>query len=256
MSSAVDRLASVIADSDAPDQSLVVANRTEVDPVQRLLETTFEGQSVDVTEIERQSAESDTVLLVRGGEVVASSPLRAVSDACLLVNSDLYRTGPGGTDPSHAPDVITELDETVFDLRGFPASAKEKLLLVLISRFIEARALEHGEGVLRATFQELSRLANEGGTLEVYRRLADTPVSVHVYGRGDWSVPSKLNVHVHTGDHEGYRRSWCVSFVPPAGGDRHAAMVALETDENRWRGTWTYDAEKVRQVSDILAEEF
>jgi len=256
MSTAVERLEAIIAESDSPDQSLVVANRTDVDPIQRLLETTFEGQSVGVTEIDRQSAESDTVLLVRGGEVIASSPLDAVADACLLVNSDLYRTGLGGIDRSRAPAVITALDETVFDLRGFPASANEKLLLILISRFIEARALEQGEGVLRATFQELSRLAHEGGTLEVYRRLAGTDLSVHVYGQDDWTIPAEIDLQVHKGTHDGYRRSWCVSFEPPAGSDRQAAMVALETGDNRWRGTWTYDAEKVCRVSETLAEEF
>jgi len=256
MSTAVGQLEAIIAESDAPDQSLVVANRTEVDPIQRLLETTFEGQSVDVAEIDRQSAGSNTVLLVHGGEVVAASPLQEVIDACLLVNSDLYRTGTGGIDRSRAPDVITELDETVFDIRGFPASTKEKLLLVLISRFIEARALKHGDGMFRATFQKLSRLAHENGTLEVYRRLADTDLSVHVYGQDDWTIPQELDVAVHTGDHAGYRRSWCITFEPPAGTGRHAAMIALERGDNRWRGMWTYDTEKVSRVSTILAEEF
>jgi len=256
MSTVIDQLESIIAESDAPDQSLVVANRTEVDPIQRLLETTFAGQSIDITEAEHQPAESNTVLLVREGEVVATSPLQELIDACLLVNSDFYRTGPGGIDQSRAPDVITALDETVFDLRGFPASAKEKLLLILISRFIEARALEHGAGELRATFQELSRLTHEDGTLEVYRRLADTDLSVHVYGQDDWTTPPELDVQVHTGDHAGYRQSWCVMFEPPAREGGHAAMVALETSENRWRGMWTYDAERVRRVNAILVEEF
>lgn len=256
MSMAIDRLESIIADSDAPEQSLVVANRTEVDPVQRLLETAFEGQSVGVTEVERQSAENDTVLLVRDGEVVASSPLAKVADACLLVNSDFYRTGPGGINKSRAPAVITELDETVFTVRGYPTAEKEKLLLVLISRFIEARALDRGEGTFRATFQKLSRLAAESGTLEVYRRLADTDLSVHVYGQDDWTLPPELDVQAHTGNHEAYRRSWCVTFQPADSGARHAAMVALEIGPNEWRGTWTYDTAKVDRVNQILTEEF
>jgi len=177
-------------------------------------------------------------------------------DDCLLVNSDHYRTGPGGIEKSRAPSVITELDETVFELRGFPASVKEKLILVLISRFIETLALEHGSGVLRATFQELSRLGKENGTREVYRRLAETDLTVHVYGVDDWEVPADLDVVTHTGSHRGYRKSWCVVFRPPDPTVRHAALVALETGPNEWVGTWTYDVEKVRRIDDILVGAF
>lgn len=256
MSRAVDRFRSVIAESEAPDQSLVVVNRTEVDPIQRLLETTFDGQSVSVTEAQLAEMPDDTVILVQDGEITASSPLEAVMDACLLVNSDLYRTGTGGLKRSRAPEVITELDETVFELRGFPASVKEKLLLILISRFIETLALERGAGVVRATFQQLSRLGSESGTREIYRRLAATDLSVHVYGQDDWEIPDGLDVVAHTGDHSGYRRSWCVSFRPPEPAGRHAALVALETGPNEWVGMWTYDVATVQRVDDILVEEF
>jgi hypothetical protein len=254
--SAIAQLRSLIAESDAPEQSLVVVNRTEVDPIQRLLETTFDGQAVDIVEADIEAEADNTVLLVRDGEVVTGSPLDAVMDACLLVNSDLYRTGAGGLERYQAPSVITELDETVFELRGFPASVKEKLILILISRFIERRALERGEGVLRATFQELSRLGAEPGTREVYRRLGETGLSVHIYGVGDWSPPSEFDVERHTGDHRGYRRSWCVSYRPPEGTGGHAALLALETGPNEWVGTWTYDAEKVCRVDRILVEAF
>jgi len=257
MSSAVDRLRALIDEAGAPDQSLVVVNRTEVDPIQRLLTTTFDGQSVEIAEADMPSEEGNMVLLVRDGEVVASSSLQSVIDACLLVNSDLYRTGSGGIENSQAPAVITGLDETVFQLRGFPASVKEKLILILISRFIETLALDHGSGVLRATFQELSRLGAENGTREVYRRLAETDdLAVHVYGVNDWDLPADFDIVAHTGTHRGYRESWCVSFQPADSDGRHAALIALETGPNEWVGTWTYDVEKVRRVDDILVETF
>ncbi len=256
MSGPVDQLRSVIEAGGVTEQSLVVANRTEVDPIQRLLETTFAEQSVDIDETELDSVDDDTVLLLRDGELVATSPLQGVIDSCLLVNSDRYRTGAGGVDRWQAPAVITQLDETVFRLRGFPASVKEKLILILISRYIEVRALRRGEGVLRATFQRLSRLGEENGTREVYRRLGETAVSVHVYGVDDWEPSEELAIQRHTGDHPGYRQTWCVVFRPPEPTGDHVAMVALETGRNEWLGTWTYDAEKVRQVDDILVESF
>lgn len=256
MSRVVERLRAFITESGTPDQRLVVVNRTEVDPIQRLLETTFERQAVTIAEEDIESEAEDTVLLVRDGDVVATSSLDTVMDACLLVNSDLYRTGTGGLDRFEAPDIITELDDTVFELRGFPASVKEKLILILVSRFIERRALEYGDGVLRATFQELSRLGAENGTREVYRRLGESGVTVHVYGVGDWELPDGLGVVPHTGDHRGYRESWCVMFRPETGADGHAALVALETDPNEWLGTWTYDTQKVRRLDEILVDGF
>ncbi|MFB6218363.1 MAG: DICT sensory domain-containing protein [Halobacteriaceae archaeon] len=254
MSGPVERLEGVIRDSDTPERSLVVVNRTEADAVQGLLEGAFADQPVAVAEDRVPDGEENLVVLVRDGEVVATSPLSAVMNACLLVNSDLYRTGPSGIDRNRAPAVITRLDETVFDLRGYPASNSEKLLLVVVSRFIEGLALETGAGRLRSSFQRLSRIDRELGTRAVYDRLDDSGVAVHVYGADDWEPPADWELAVHTGDHEGYRRSWCVVFVPPGG--RHAALIALERAPNEWRGMWTYDPAKVRRTDEIIAGEF
>ena len=72
----------------------------------------------------------------------------------------------------------------------------------------------------------------------------------------DWELPDNLDVVPHTGNHRGYRESWCVMFRPPSAETRHAALVALETGPNEWLGTWTYDVEKIRRVEEILVEEF
>jgi hypothetical protein len=173
-------------------------------------------------------------------------------DAFLLVNSDRYITGKSGFEGDSAPDVLTALDDVVFDLRGYPASNKEKLLLILISRYIERLALADGEGRIRSTFQRLSRLDDERGTRMIYETLSASPVDVHVYGRPGWTPPDSLDVTVHTGTSTDYRQSWCVVFVPENPDGTHAALVALETDQNVWRGMWTYDPERVRRVDRYL----
>ena len=65
---------------------------------------------------------------------------------------------------------------------------------------------------------------------------------------------------VHTDNHEEYRESWFVVFTPPEGdSDRdaeYAALVAVETGPNVWRGTWTYDAELVKRIDSYLVERF
>lgn len=256
MDGPVEALQDILAESVDHEQSLVVVNRTEVDPIHRLFQEAFAGQSVAIDEAAIPSVEDNVVVLVRDGAVVAASPLDQVIDACLLVNSDLYRTGMGGIDKHDAPSVITELDETVFDLRGFPESNKEKLLLVVISRFIERLALDCGEGRLRATFQRLSRLSEETGTRRVYERLGETAVETHVYGQGTLSLSTEMQVMAHSGDHRGFKETWCVVFVPSESDERHAALVALETGTNEWRGTWTYDPEKVRRIDEIIETTF
>lgn len=70
--------------------------------------------------------------------------------------------------------MLRELRDIVFELRGYPESAKEKLLLIAMSRFVEARALAVGAGEMHVGFQRLSRLTDEFGTQRVYERLADS----------------------------------------------------------------------------------
>lgn len=256
MSSPLDALADLFAESERPEQSLVMVNRTELDAVQTLLSEAFVEQSVEVVEKALDTEGENVVALVRDGEVVASSPLADVMNAFLLVNGDLYRSGSSGVDKYEAPSVLTGLDETVFDLRGFPATNKEKLLLIVVSRSIEARALDAGEGTLRSTFQRLSRIADERGTAGVYDRLGSSGVETHVYGQPGWEPPAEFGAEVHAGTHEGYRRSWCVVYTPPDGAEGHVALVAVETGPNEWRGMWTYRPELVERTDRVLAERF
>jgi DICT domain-containing protein len=253
---------------EAPDRSLVVLQPSGQEPMVRMLDEGFAGQAVDVADPDAVAAEvpdsEDVVALVEDGEVVRTSPMEAVTNSYLLVNSDLYRTGTVGLAELDPPAVLTELDETVFSLRGFPASNKEKLLLILISRYIERLAWEADDGVLRSSFQRLSRIEDERGTRQVYDELGDSGVDVHVYGVPDSTPSEDWSGTVHGGYSEPYRRSWFVVFRPPwltdqpeterqveagtgtaDGGSpvsaaEAAALVAVETGENEWDGMWTY----------------
>lgn len=246
----------LLAESDAPRRSLVVVNRTEPEPIMDLLDEAFGAQPVSVSEDDLPETASDTVLLLEDSDVVATSSLGDVMRCCLMVNGDLYRTGTSGIDKYVAPPTITGLDEVVFDLKGFPASNKQKLLLIIVSRFIERRALLADSGRLRSTFQRLSRLEHEEGTRRVYERLRESDIDVHVYGIGDAEVPEAPGFSAHAGSHRGYRETWCVVFVPDDPTVESAALVALETGDNEWRGMWTFDREKASRVDDIIREHF
>jgi hypothetical protein len=243
---------------DHPRRSLVFTDPEVPVPFRRLLEKGLTGQSVDVAPSSSLSADAlaegeSAVALIEDGEVLTTSPLAALQESYLLVNSDLYRTGTVGIEEFDPPDVLMDLDETLFRLRGYPESNKEKLLLILVSRHIERLAWEHGHGTLRASFQELSRLAEEPGTWETYERVLRTDVDVHAYGVPDWEPPADWPGTVHSGRGREYQNSWFVVFEPPPGSDaRGAALVAVERGRNEWDGMWTYRPELVADIHDYV----
>lgn len=228
----------------------MVLDAEEPAPLLCPLESAFEQQSVTVTTdapgdvlIDRNTPQ---VALVTDGELVATSPLDALLDAYLLVNSDSYRTGTAGVDDQPAPEVLTALAGTRFHLHGFPASNKGKLLLIVLSRYVERRALAADGGILRSSFQRLSRVNDERDTRKVYERLGASNVDTHVYG-----VPD--GVTVHGGTTPTHRRAWFVVFTPDGDGEP-AAMVSIktETDRNVWNGSWTFDPDRVAAVEASL----
>jgi len=252
-----DPVGTFFDDVSSSEQSLLVLNRMSPEPVVTLLEGAFEDQSVTVADRVVPNGAEDIVCLVEDGHVVATTPLAQLEESFLLVNVDRYRSGTRGLQSESFPDVLTALSDTEFRVRGFPKSDREKLLLVLISRYIEYRALRSGSGRLRATFQKLSRLDDELGTQRVYSWLAESDVDTHVYGiDDDPETVHDIDVTVHTGRDEPYRRSWLVVFRPPAGRDGGAALAAIETGNNVWQGVWTHDAGRIGRIETYLEERF
>lgn len=248
---------------DSSDPSLVVVNRTAPRPLQEMLEAAFEDQPVDVGECELPDADDDVVVLVEDGEVVTTSPLRALNESILLVNSDLYRTGTRDLEDVEVPDVIARLDEEPFVLRGFPESSTEKLLLIVISRQIERMAHRADAGRLRTSFQRLSRIDTEQGTRRVYEALGASGVDTHVYGVPDWTPPADAGLTMHGGYTEEFRNAWFVVYVPPDVDPRRAtaeersfsALLALEREPGVWHGTWTYSPSLVAALDEYVAHE-
>jgi DICT domain-containing protein len=253
MSAIPASLGAFVDEAKPSAKSLVLLNRSRPVEVASLLDRAFADQSVSVADVSLPAGPEDVVCLVEDGHVTAATPLSRLEETFLLVNSDRYRTS---VDDEPFPSVLTGMDDVAFTVRGFPRRNKEKLLLVVISRFIERRALAADGGELHATFQRLSRLDDERGTRQMYERLARSDVDAHVYGvLDDPTAVETLDLTVHAGDHAAYRDSWVVLFAPPDGGD-HVALVAVETGPNRWRGTWTYEPSRVERVRTFLNRRF
>lgn len=242
-----DSLRAFFDEIENPPRRLALFNRSSPDVVRKLLDGIFDEQ-VAIDELDIDTDDDDVLALLEDDEIIAKSTMDELLDSILLINSDLFKTGAREFTETELPAVLEGLDEMPFRLRGYPASNKEKLLLIIISRVIERTAYETGSGTLRASFQRLSRLEDEQGTYEVYETLSQTDVDVHVYGIGDWNPRDEMPVTVHTGRTTPYRRSWFVVFRPDDETAEHAALVAIEDEPNVWDGFWTFRPSLVTSI--------
>ncbi|MFB6087369.1 MAG: DICT sensory domain-containing protein [Haloarculaceae archaeon] len=243
---------------DSQEKTLTVLNREAADPVYSLLETKLGDGEVTIREADTESDGPVDVVVVEdetGGDerlAVAASPLSEIRDSLLLVNADLYVTGTVGLDAVETPDAVANLDDVTFDVAG-----RSKFLLVHISRHIERTALDTDAGVLHSGFQNLGRVHAERGTLRAYRTLAASGVDVHAYGVPDHDpdvMPDALTLHRH--DDGEIPRSWFVVHDGAGVDTRKAALVAVETGANKYRGYWTFDPERVDPVLDYVEETY
>ncbi|MFB6128297.1 MAG: DICT sensory domain-containing protein [Halorhabdus sp.] len=230
-------------------KTVTVLNRESVDPLYRMLEGMFDDDSVTVTESQDPDQPGDVVLL-RDEQTgsLAVSQMGEISETLLLVNSDLYVTGTVPLEEVETPEVVAHLSDVTFTVAD-----KQKFLLIHISRHIESLALETDDGVLHSSFQRLSRIQDERGTLRAYETLADSNVGVHVYGVDDWEQPDFADrLSVHAGDTPELRKSWFVVHDGGGDEDRMAALVAEEIGPNEYRGYWTFESSLVKEILDYL----
>jgi len=252
-----NNLATFIDEIESKRKTLLLLNRTEPRPLVNLLDRAFENQSIRIEERHVPEGEDNLVCLIENGEVTATTQFSTLSETFLLVNADLYRTGTTQSETRDFPAVLTGLDDIEFTVRGYPMSDKEKLLLILISRFIEDRALACGSGELHSTFQQLSRLDDEYGTKTMYEWLGNSDVNTHVYGvRDDPDAVDDLDLTVHDGTNDEYRHSWVVLFKPDTDDCQHVALVAIETAPNVWRSMWTYEPDRVERIHEYMLKNF
>ncbi|EMA35319.1 hypothetical protein [Halobiforma nitratireducens] len=257
-------LRSFIESAGSPDHAIAIVGDESADPLTGMLAQTFDespiavqrdGESDLVDPATMDDPDADVAVLLEDGTPVAASPLPELYESILAINSDLFVTGARGLEDVELPDLLANLDETRLRLRGYPLAHKEKLLLIVISRYIERQAWAAAGGTLRSSFQTLSRLNDEVGTRRVYQKLDRAPVEVHVYGVPDGGRPD-LDVTMHTGhDHE-YRKGWFVVHRPSdpdAADETPAALVSYETEPRVWDGFWTFDADRVARIDEYVA---
>lgn len=252
-----------IEEVEGGTRTLTVVDRQSEVLVQGMLDDLFEEQPVDVVENEGQTGTAtDTVVVSRTDGSTASSSMESIQNAILFVNSDTYISGARDLESVDTPEAILGLADTVFTVRGYPDTRKQKFLLIELSRYIEALAWEHGVGEIHSSFQFLSRLRDERGTNEVYRSLGGTDVDVNLYGIADEPVPAEITASVYSdSDDADLRRAWFVVYTHPTDPAEHAALVcyrlpAEDDGVGPWKGFWTFDSDRVSAVRDHVVENF
>ncbi|WP_225333427.1 DICT sensory domain-containing protein [Halomicrobium urmianum] len=246
-------LSEVIDEIGTREPTLTVVNRDEPEPVVRMLKRMVDAPDVTVREAEPPECGPANFVLLEGDadeQRLAVSTIADVGDSVLMVNSDLYVTGTRSLDEVDTPDVLAGLHGTTFTVAG-----KQKMLLIELSRHVEALAHRSAGSTIHAGFQSLSRIDDERGTRRVYERLVEAGVDVHLYGVPDAVPDLPGDAHVHANDAEEIRRTWFVvnADCPP---DVKAALVAEESGPNEWTGVWMFDPETVDRIAAYLAETY
>jgi DICT domain-containing protein len=122
--------------------------------------------------------------------------------------------------------------------------------MLAATREIEDRAWRERAGALHAGFQFYSEFAAQA---DVYRRLASTPLSVHVYAAPDVTPPEGEFETVRSSDPD-LTAMWFVVYDGAGREAQKCALVAEERSPDRYFGFLTYDPELVDAALAELAD--
>ncbi|WP_134672379.1 DICT sensory domain-containing protein [Halorussus marinus] len=234
-------ISTIVDDVTGSSQTLTVYDPSDPNAVSQIADY-FEVQNVTVEEAETADGPEGFAVLHDEGEFLAAADVEELQAAVTLDSGVLDATG---FDEIAYPDLIGAVDDKTFTAYG-------KRRMILASREVEERSWYARGGELHSGFQRLSLLAEQW---DLYTRIADRGVDVHVYGEPDWEPPANDSITVHASDDAEIRDAWFVAFESPEP-DGDCALVADEREPNVFCGFWTFDDGVVADVFDHLREEY
>lgn len=234
-------LTSLIGAVDDRERELTVFDTSDAAGVERL-SAFFDRVTVRAV-AERPGIVSRFSAPVPDRDAVAISTIDEFDGDFVLVDPGFRVVGTLPREELAVPEFVVRVDEATFGV-----AEGNKRLLNWMSRHIEGLALRRGAGRLLTGVQELSRLREEPRTHRTYRELAASGVETHVFGAGD-GTPRDGEPTLHASDAAEIAASWFVVFRD---GDAGAALVAVETDPNVYRGFWTFEQGLVDDAADYL----
>lgn len=174
--------------------------------------------------------------LRNGDTVVAEVSLDALR---ALVDPGVTRTV--GESVPYSP-LLEGLSESTF-------SSYSRHQMLTASREVEDRAWRQGHGTLAAGFQRFSIFTDQA---DVYERLGNSDLDVHVYGEPDIDPPTGPYT-IHPTRAAGIPQSWFVAYDGGGQDIQKCALLAEERDDSFY-GFWTYEPKLVDRILDTIPE--
>jgi hypothetical protein len=230
------------------EKTLTVFTRAEDDRLVAEVEQFFEVQNITVRwEHVDPESPKDFVVLHQDGDPVAVSTLADVRDSLFLHESDPETPADTSLSEAETPDVVNSLGNTTF-----AADGDDGMLLTQLSHYIVELAYETGAGRLHVGVGTLPDLGFAVDSRGVVEKLVRAGVEVHVYGDDGDAEGDGVVLHDAEGESTDCR------FVAFDGGGedaRKAAMVAVDPEDGRYRGFWTFEVDLVDDVTRFVETE-
>ncbi|MDS0295586.1 DICT sensory domain-containing protein [Halogeometricum luteum] len=237
-------LTEIIDDVLERDYRLVVVGGVDAEG-RELLESFFRAQGAEVAfegeggvdeegDGDNRSISAETAVLYRDGARRADADVDSLTE---YVRRDRGRFETNRTEPP----LVAELTSGTTTIRE-----QSRGQMLQGSRVIEHLAWQSKTGRLHGGFQRFSRFTKHIPTRNLYRRLGESGVDVHVHGVPNVEVEGSagLSVHPHTEEDE-LRTTW---FVVYQGEEDDAALLAQERSPDRYSGLWTFDGALTTEV--------
>jgi len=193
----------------------------------------FEVQSVELRRASTDDGRPRNFFVLHDGdEFVEATDLESVYTVVRPDSELLDVSDPTDID---YPDLLREIDQSVFTSYGRPR-------MTIASREIEEYAYRNG-GSLHAGFQFFSNVKPQ---YRLYDALADAGVETHLYGAGDWQIPSEKHA-LHEYDDDEITSTWFVVLDAERDTEKRA-LLAEERERGQFYGFWTFDADIVDTI--------
>jgi len=249
----VNKVLNTLKSNEDNNYKLIVNNQKDKDLLSfKMIKRMFENQNVTVN---KGNENNNNIIIYKNNSIVSKSSIEELGDSILYTNSDQYKTQQNQMKKLVFPKSILSLQDEIFELKGYPKKYNEKLILILISRYIEKLSYTHG-GVHHSTFQKISRINDEKGTKEVYDKLSNNVDKLHIYGQLDTEPElNGENIIFNFGSSDTYKYSWVVIHLSK---NYSAALTAIKKPNkfNEWNAIWTFDREKVIRLENEMDNYF
>lgn len=209
----------------------------------RAIASYFEPQMVTLRRASTDDGHPRNFAVLHDGEEFLAAEDVATLARYLEGTTAIHRHRP---DEIAYPEILEHVDDSTFSEYG-------KREMIIASREVEKRAWRRRAGELHAGFQQLSIVETQR---ETYRRLADTPLDVHVYGQPDQALDDGTVGTIHASPTVEIGASWFVVYDGDGDDSEKAALLAREAGADAFVGFWTYDPALVDEILAYLASTY